>query len=87
MLIKQYALNGVDALLNVNPADVVPTQQWIADDIVQHFQPKGICLDPCRGDGVFYQRLPAGSLWCEIREGRDFFDFNDRVDWCMSNPP
>lgn len=25
--------------------------------------------------------------WCEIDKGRDFFDYKDKVDWIISNPP
>ena len=25
--------------------------------------------------------------WCEIDKGRDFFDYTDKVDWIISNPP
>ena len=71
----------------VNPNDIVYTPDDVARDIVAHFQPSGKCLDPCRGDGAFYKYLPEGSLWCEAKEGRDFFDFNDPVDWIVSNPP
>lgn len=46
-------------------------------------------LDPSRGKGAFYDRIPAHCerLWCEIDEGRDFFAFDDRVDWIVTNPP
>lgn len=27
------------------------------------------------------------SYWCEIKEGRDFFDFKTPVEWIISNPP
>ena len=70
-----------------NPIDVVYTPDDVARDIVDHFKPSGKCLDPCRGDGAFYKYLPEGSLWCEAKEGKDFFDFNEPVDWIVSNPP
>jgi len=25
--------------------------------------------------------------WCEIREGRDFYNWTEPVDWIVSNPP
>lgn len=67
--------------------DVVYTPDDIAKDIVSHFAPSGKVLEPCRGDGAFYRHLPAGSYWCEIAEGKDFFQWNERVDWIVSNPP
>ena len=76
-------------LLNVekNAKDTVYTPDDVARDIVEFYQPTGKCLDPCRGEGAFYKFLPQGSDWCEVREGRDFFQYNHRVDWIISNPP
>ncbi len=70
-----------------NYSDVHFTDSRIAKMVVEHFKPQGKVLDPFRGDGAFYNQLPTGSLWCEINEGRDFFDFHDDVDWIISNPP
>ena len=25
--------------------------------------------------------------WCEISEGKDFMDWNEQVDWIITNPP
>lgn len=55
--------------------------------MVDHFAPSGVVLDPCRGGGAFHDLLPAGSPWCEIDEGRDFFDWWEPVDWVIGNPP
>lgn len=67
--------------------DVVYTPDWAAADIVDHFQPQGIVLDPCRGAGAFWNLLPLNSPWCEITDGRDFFDWQTPVDWVIGNPP
>lgn len=67
--------------------DRVMTPDWCAQDMVAWFRPEGRILEPCRGDGAIFKRLPPGSLWCEIAEGRDFYAFTDRVDWIISNPP
>lgn len=67
--------------------DVVYTPEWVVDDMLAHFKPKGVVLDPCRGKGAFWNRLPPDSPWCEITDGRDFFDFEQRVDWTIGNPP
>lgn len=68
-------------------SDVVYTPDDIAKDIVRHFQPSGKCLDPCRGKGAFWQYLPSGADWCEIADGVDFFNYHNKVDWIVSNPP
>lgn len=46
-------------------------------------------LDPFRGNGAFFYNFPEHSdmEWCEIDNGRDFFDYNKQVDWIISNPP
>lgn len=62
------------------------TPDWCAADIVQYFKPYGEVLEPFKGDGIFLRYLPA-ALWCEIDEGRDFFDWDRSVDWIISNPP
>jgi hypothetical protein len=63
------------------------TPAWAAQDIVTHFAPQGVVLEPCRGRGAIHDLLPAGSPWCEIDDGRDFFTFTEPVDWIVSNPP
>jgi len=72
---------------NVLASDIVYTPDYVAMDIISFFKPTGKCLDPCRGDSAFYKYLPSGSVWCEISEDRDFFDYNQIVDWIVGNPP
>ena len=50
--------------------------------------PKMKVLDPCKATGNFYNNLPECKKdWCEITEGKDFFDYNERVDLVIGNPP
>jgi len=70
----------------VEQSDIVYTPNNIARAVVERFQPHGRILDPCKGDGAFLQYMP-GAYWCEIREGRDFYDWKEPVDWIVSNPP
>ena len=44
-------------------------------------------LEPCKGEGAFLQYLPENSDWCEIAEGRNYYDYNEKVDWIVTNPP
>ena len=67
-------------------SDVVYTPGAVAEAIIRHFKPSGRILDPCRGDGAFFDRLPSAE-YCEIQEGVDFFDWDQPVDWIISNPP
>lgn len=45
----------------VNPADIVYTPRNISSGIVEFLNPSGYCLDPCRGDGAFYDYLPRNK--------------------------
>lgn len=67
--------------------DNVYTPVWVVKDMLSHFSPNGIILEPCKGKGAFLDHLPVGTEWCEIEEGRDFFNWNKKVDWVISNPP
>jgi len=71
----------------LDPGDVVYTPDWVARDMADFFKPTGRILEPCKGAGVFMKYLPPESEWCEITEGRDFFAWNESVDWCFGNPP
>ncbi len=84
-------MTAVDLFNNRGPkarsADEVYTPDWCAADMVRHFSPAGRILEPCRGGGAFMRYLPPDAMWCEIAEGRDFFAWNDPVDWIITNPP
>lgn len=72
----------------VEPSDIVYTPEHISKQIINYLNPKGTCLDPCKGDGAFYNFLPTKNRqYCEVREGKDFFDFKNKVDWIIGNPP
>lgn len=72
---------------HINPNDVVFTPDRLAKDIVSMFDIKGRVLEPCKGEGAFLKCLPKGTMWCEIVDGRNFFDFTEKVDWIVTNPP
>jgi phage N-6-adenine-methyltransferase len=71
--------------------DEVFTSSALARRLVEYFKPAGRMLDPCRGPGAFFEAMCAqksGTVdWCEIAEGRDFLEYDEEVDWVMSNPP
>jgi len=72
---------------NILDGDVVYTPRNISQGIIKNLNPYGICLDPCRGDGAFYDYLPEDKLYCELKEGSDFLHFEKKVDWIIGNPP
>ena len=53
------------------------------------FRPGDRVLEPCLGGGVIFDKFPSTceKLWCEIDKGRDFFDFHEKVDVIITNPP
>jgi hypothetical protein len=50
-----------------------------------------LVLEPCAGRGAFVRAFKASGIknvtTCEIKNGRDFFDCDQRVDWIITNPP
>ena len=72
---------------NTKRDDCVQTPIELAKQIVEHFKPNGKILEPCKGNGNFLSVLPKDTEWCEILDGKDFFDFDGRVDWIITNPP
>ena len=67
-------------------SDVHYTPKDLAHKIVNHYKPTGKVLEPCKGDDAFYSHN-AFTDWCEIQQGKDFFDFEETVDWIITNPP
>lgn len=68
--------------------DLIFTPSDLAYNIIQHYKPSGKILDPAYGTGSFYNYFPTNDkYWCEIEQGLDFFDFNTKVDWIITNPP
>jgi hypothetical protein len=82
-------------MADTNKNDVVFTPPFVAEHIVKkakQWGAKGRLLDPFKGNGAFYDAIkehicPDSLDWCEITEGRDFFDYKERADWIISNPP
>ncbi|WP_279482222.1 hypothetical protein [Aureimonas sp. SK2] len=69
--------------------DLVYTPGSYADMAMRLLPLYGRVLDPARGRGAFFDRIPAHCepLWCEVAEGRNFYDWVERVDWVVTNPP
>jgi hypothetical protein len=76
---------------NAPERDVVLTPPDLAAAVIAHFAPqmRGRALDPAKGAGAFYDALPGhlDRYWCEVSEGRDFFEWRAPVDWIITNPP
>lgn len=76
---------------NKPEADKVYTPFSLAKKIVHHFNPFGEkCLEPCKGKGAFldaFKEYGINADWCEIDEGKDFFQYHEKVDWIITNFP
>jgi hypothetical protein len=72
---------------HVNKNDIVFTPEWLAEKICKMYEIKGKVLEPCKGEGVFLKYLPKNTEWCEITENKNFYDYNKKVDWIVTNPP
>lgn len=64
-----------------------PLAKQCVDIIRPYFEPGQLFLEPCRGDGAFYDILPDPKVWCEIDEGRDYLEMAGHPDWVVTNPP
>jgi hypothetical protein len=71
----------------IKKGDKVYTPDFACKDLINFFKPSGICLEPCYGKGNIYKYLPKNSIFCEIEMGKDFYNFNEKVDWIITNPP
>jgi len=81
--------------------DRIYTPDYLADQIVRHFEPSGRILEPARGGGAFFRAIKAYTGrepdWCEVDPAvlppgeapRDFLwlDLHNRYDWIITNPP
>jgi hypothetical protein len=70
-----------------NQTDKIMTREDIAIKIINYFNPTGTILEPCRGTGSFYNNLQGEKDWCEIEQDRDFFNYDKKVNWIITNPP
>ena len=64
---------------HINKNDVVFTPDWLAEKICSMFNIQGLVLEPCKGEGAFLKYLPLNTEWCEIAEGRNFFDYKKKL--------
>ena len=75
-----------------NPNDKIYTPDHIVDEVLDIFLPmiadSHTVLEPFKGEGAFYSKLPGGRTdWCEIDNGVDFLEHTGTYDWIITNPP
>lgn len=78
------------SLIPKNGNDKVYTPDYLAKQIIDHYNPCGYVLEPFRGKGAFSNQFSADCAcdWCEIDDGRDYFTYNvTRYNYVVTNPP
>lgn len=93
--IRIKRINGKRRLIpakNIAEADKVYTPRQLAAEILSLFPLHGRVLDPCKGDGAFYDQFPdhVEGYWCELDLGVDFFEWQEeeqKIEWVIGNPP
>jgi len=77
------------------PNDVFITPKELSKKAIElcktsnHFNENSIWFDPFRNSGSYYNQYPQNGVkheWCEILDGKDFFEFNEKIDIICSNP-
>ena len=69
-------------------SDTVFTKNTTAKWIVDYFKPQGSILEPAAGENAFYNLFDNEEKYrCEITDGLDFFGWDKKVDWIITNPP
>lgn len=73
------------------PNDIIYTPDELSKDCISIIDIKesDFLLDPFLGKGSFYNNYPEVNKkdWCEIEKNKDFFKYQNNVDWIISNPP
>ena len=70
--------------------DFYPTPKECYENLPIDWSQFKTALEPCKGDGRIVSFLENKGVvvdWCEIKEGKDFFDYNGEVDLIFTNPP
>ncbi len=68
--------------------DDVMTPLSLCKRIVDYLNPDGTILEPCKGTGNFLNFLPKDRTdYCEMKEGKPFENYEEKVDWIITNPP
>lgn len=84
------AIQKISKNLQANPNDVIYTPKPVAMSMIEacNIKPNMKVLDPSKGGGVFYDNLPkCNKDYCEITENKDFFNYKEKVDLVIGNPP
>lgn len=93
-------LSNVEQANLVRKREVASDKFWTPKSLVKihleavipHVRPDDLILEPARGRGAYYDyfelAFPTSRYdWCEITDGKDFFEYQTRPDVIVTNPP
>ena len=71
------------------PNDKIYTPPKIVDIMLDFcgYEKGDLVLEPAKGLGAIYDKLSEPKHYCEIDENLDYFDYDNKVDWVITNPP
>lgn len=75
---------------SLNAQDFYPTPPWCYENLQIDWTQFKSAHEPCRGDGRIEEFLIGKGLpttYSEIMEGKDFYDWSEKVDLIFTNPP
>ena len=82
---QEYGLIDANKELMFTPED---TAREIMNWVNIQIPIEDSVLEPFKGNGVFYDKIQnKEKYYCEIDDGIDFFNYDKKVDWAISNPP
>tara|TARA_R110002126_G_scaffold6404_2_gene33341 strand:- start:4542 stop:5135 length:594 start_codon:yes stop_codon:yes gene_type:complete len=75
--------------LRQKPNDKIYTPPKVVDIMIDFcgYKEGDLVLEPARGLGAIYDKLKEPKEYCEIEMDLDFFNYNKKVDWVITNPP
>ena len=82
----------LDKIVKDKGEKIVYTKHSMAKDLIKNHTEIGVgdkVMNTSYGDGAFYDNLPdyCEKYYCEIKEGIDYLDNNQKVDITLDNPP
>jgi hypothetical protein len=96
-MVKKMNKKGIKSKMLIEREAKKPNQEfhYTDENLVKYclgflkFNDSDFVLDVGAGKNmVWYKNLNVQNKdWCEIELGKDFFDYNKEVDWCIGNPP
>ena len=63
------------------------TAKLIWEYVKPQVKESDIILEPFLGHGNMYAEIENNKLFCDTKDGINFFDWDKKVDWAISNPP